>query len=82
MKKSLPSLSEFHSSNLTGLTPEEMERTIERMEMYDALSPAERELVQEFGLARAVRVCRMYYGRWAEARRALEAERQALQLQR
>lgn len=62
--------------------PAEEARIIERMEMYDALCPQERELVQEYGLARAVAACRKHYGRWKQARAELEAERQALQVQR
>lgn len=82
MKKSLPSLSEWHSSRLTGLTPEELERTLDRMEMYDAMCPQERELVQIYGLARGMAAARLFYGRWDEARAYLEKERQQLQVQR
>ena len=40
----------WHYSNLIGLTDEEMERTLERMELYDSLPAECRALVREYGL--------------------------------
>jgi hypothetical protein len=66
----------------TGLSQEELARTRERMALYDSLGPNEMALVQEYGLSRALWAARRFYGRWAEARAYLEAERQALQIVR
>ena len=65
-----------------GLTPEELQRTHERMELYDASEPQIRALVQEYGLALTMAIARQFYGRWDEAKEALEAERKLLQLVR
>jgi hypothetical protein len=53
-----------------------------QLEVMDELTPAERELVCEYGFDRAMRAIRQFYGRWALAREALEAERVALQVLR
>lgn len=55
----------------------EMARTMERMEVYDSLNELERALVQEYGFAKAYDAIRRFYGRPAEARKHLEAQRKA-----
>jgi hypothetical protein len=61
-------------------TSKYMAAATERMEIYDSLSPPERELVDEYGFNVAYPVCRQHYGRWDEARAVLEEQRQALQV--
>lgn len=65
-----------------GLTYEELLRTRDRMELYDSLEPQMRQLVMEYGLAAGIDAGRRFYGRWAEARTYLEAQRRALQVKR
>jgi len=55
---------------------------LERMELHDSLNEEERALVHEYGLAPAYRAIRQFYGRPAEARKHLEAERKVLQVAR
>jgi len=67
-------------------SPKHDARYIERREIQlavlDAMSSDERDLVCEYGFDRAMPVVRQYYGRWDAAREVLEAERQALQVER
>ena len=55
---------------------------LERMELHDSLNEEERKLVHEYGLAAAYHATRQFYGRPAEARKYLEAQRKALQVAR
>jgi hypothetical protein len=57
-----------------------MAQAVERMEIYDSLSPVERELVDQYGFTLAYPVCRQHYGRWDEARAILEEKQAALQV--
>lgn len=65
-----------------GLSIEELARTHERMALYDALEPQMRSLVYEYGLALGIEAGRRFYGRWAEAARWAEQQREALQVAR
>lgn len=53
-----------------------------RMEVFDALGPQEKELVNEYGYNAAMLAIRQFYGRWAAARECLEEQRRALQVNR
>jgi hypothetical protein len=74
-KKALP----FSEIKCDGLTEKEWAVCLERMELYDSLNADERALVHEYGLNKAYAAIRQFYGRPAEARAFLEAQRQALQ---
>jgi predicted xylose isomerase-like sugar epimerase len=52
----------WHFNNLEGLTPEEMERTMQRMDLYDSLPAEVRALVREYGLAVTVNALRQFNG--------------------
>lgn len=86
MKKSLPSLSEHHSSEMARSpkhVPEYIAQREALLAVLDGLTHEEREFVTtafHFGLA--LTLVRQYYGRLNEARKVLEEERQALQVQR
>jgi hypothetical protein len=67
---------------LQGLSVQYMMQANMKLDALDDLPHAARALVYEYGFDRAFLVLRQYYGRWAEARRVLEAERQLLQEQR
>jgi hypothetical protein len=82
MRKFRPSPSVALSNEVIGLSPAEMARTIERMELYDSLTPAERALVQHYGLKQGYEAARLFYGRWNEAWEYAEMERQRLQKER
>lgn len=57
------------------MTPPHHHILASRMDMYDDLEEGLAELVQEYGLKEAMEVGRVFYGRWREARRELEARR-------
>jgi hypothetical protein len=74
------SVSRSSSYGLEWDTTEYMAQAVERMEIYDSLSPVERELVDQYGFTLAYPVCRQHYGRWDEARAILEEKQAALQV--
>jgi hypothetical protein len=86
MKKSLPSLSEWHCNELASSpkhAPEYVAKRDAQLAVLDGLSHEEREFVtQAFNFGLALTLVRQYYGRLDEAGEVLEAERQALQLKR
>lgn len=67
---------------LVGISGQHMAQIEADLELYDLSEPQMRALAQEYGLAATMRIARQFYGRWDEARAALEANRLALQVQR
>jgi hypothetical protein len=76
-KKFRKKVLKFNEIQCVGLTEEEWLRTLERMELYDSLNEEERALVQEYGLAKAYKAIRLFYGRPTKARTFLEEQRNA-----
>lgn len=77
--------SDWHRQQME-LSPKHAADYIARREFQlrylDNLNEQERALVYEYGFDRAFLAIRQFYGRPAEARRALEAERRQLQVVR
>ncbi len=67
------------SSELVGMSAAALAKIEWQFEVYDDLPEAAALLVVDYGFDRAMAAIRSHYGRWAEARAYLEAERQALQ---
>lgn len=58
-----------------GPSPQYLRAIRDRMLVYDDLEDELAELIGEYGWDRAMRASREYFGRWQEAKAALEAER-------
>ena len=67
---------------IVGVSPEELKRIQERMEMYDNLTEEEALLVHEYGLAATINAVRLSGGRVAAAEAWLKANRERLQVSR
>lgn len=63
-------------------SPEYIAKREFQLEALDSLNSEERALVYEYGFDRAMRAIRQFYGRPAQARAFLEAEREELQVAR
>lgn len=79
MMKSRKRKRRWERKPLIGMSAEDMQRTCERMEMYDNLTDEEAALVQEYGFSLGIAAARQFYGQLAKARAWCEAERQRLQ---